>query len=554
MTRESITFLVRGALLAGVVVCGLGACLGEISPQLQPAPVEVASCDAVGPAPLRRLSAAEYNRAVQDLLGDASGPARLWPAAGSSTGFDNDVVGQSATAQDIEAFVASAEAVADGVLGRLAQVLPCDLVSLTSDVARRQCAGAYIDQLGRRAYRRPLTSDDRAALLAVYDSGFAIKGFEGGIRAITETVLESPSFFYKIEEGVGSDENGVVALSGYEIATRLSFFITGSIPDEPLLAAAESGVLDTREGVEAETQRLLATPAARARVREFFRQFLELDKIMAAEKDASVYPGFDLAMRGDLLASVEAFAEYVVFDASERTLQELLSASYNFVTARTASLYGVASASTTPELVALDPAQRAGILTDAGLLSALAKRDSTSPIQRGVFVRQALLCQPLGAPPNADVAVVPPADPNKTTRERFAEHVSDSTCAGCHRLIDPIGFGLEAFDAVGRYREQENGQVIDTSGTLIGTDVDGELTGAIDLATRLSTSDYVAACVADRWIMFAQGRNVAKECMVPALETRFAASSGDFTDLIVAIATDDAFRTRPAVVPGSCTP
>ncbi len=554
MAKERTFMLVRAALLGAACVAAHVACLGEISEQLQAPPVEVASCDAVGPAPLRRLSAAEYNRAVNDLLGDASAPARLWPAAGSSTGFDNDVVGQSATAQDIEAFVTSAEAVADGVLARLGTVLPCEMATLTTDQARRACASAYIDKLARRAYRRPLTADDRTTLLAVYDSGFAIDGFDGGIRAITETVLESPSFFYKIEEGVGTGENGVVALSGYEVATRLSFFITGSIPDEPLLAAAENGMLATREGVEAETRRLLATPEARARVRDFFRQFLELDKIMAAEKDPSVLPSFDVATRADLLASVEAFVEHVVFDAEERTLRELMSASYNFVTARTAPLYGLTSIAVTPEKVALDPTQRAGILTDAGLLAALAKRDSTSPIQRGVFVRQALLCQPLGAPPNADVAVVPAADPDKTTRERFADHTSDPSCAGCHRLIDPIGFGLEAFDAVGRYREQENGLVIDTTGTLIGTDVDGELTGAIDLATRLSTSDYVAACVADRWIMFAQGRNTAKECLVPALEARFAETSGDFTDLILAIATDETFRARPAVVPGSCTP
>lgn len=544
----------RGQFVARLVALGclLAGCTGEISDQLNDPPVvETEQCDAVGPAPLRRLSASEYNLAVRDLLGDDTRPASVWPAAGSSTGFDNDVIGQSATAQDIEAFVAAAEHVADGVLARLATVLPCS-VTATTDTLRRECAVAYMNGLARRAYRRPLTDDDRAVLLAAYDAGFGITGFAGGIRAVTETVLESPAFFYRFEEGVGTAENGLIALSGYEMATRLSFFITGSIPDEALLTAAENGVLATRDGVEAEARRLMGTQAARDRLRYFFHQLFELEKIKTAEKAESVYPGFDAAMRADLLASTEAFTEYVVFDSGEPTLKELLSASYGFATARTAPLFGVTSSSAVPERVELDPTQRAGILTDVGLMSALAKRDGTSPIQRGVFVRQTLLCQPLGAPPNAEVAVVPEADPNKTTRERFAEHTADPSCAGCHRLIDPIGFGLEAFDAVGRYRTVENGQTIDTTGSLIGTDVDGELTGAVDLAQRLSESEYVAACIADRWLMFAQGRNVAKECMKPALETHFAQTSGDFPDLVVAIATNDAFRTRPAVVPGSC--
>lgn len=541
----------RLVAVVGVVV-GFGGCTGAISDQLQDPPAQVLDCAANGPAPLRRLSASEYDLAVRDLFGDDSKPARLWPASGSSTGFDNDVLGQSASAPDIEAFVASAEHVADGVLSRMAEVLPCDLATISGSIQQRDCASHYVDVFGRRAYRRPLTQEERGALMEVYDSGRAIDGFNGGIRAITETMLTAPGFLYRIEDGIGTAVDGRIALSAFEVATRLSFLITGSIPDETLLTAAENNSLATPEGVRAQAERLFATAESRAHVRAFFHQYLQLDTILHAEKDPSVGVAFDLATREDLVRSIETFAEYVVFDAPDRTLRALLSAPYNFVTKRTAGLYGLTSIADTPERVELDPSQRAGLLTDAGLMAGLAKRDSTSPIQRGVFVRQTLLCQPLGAPPNAEVAVVPEADPTKTTRERFAEHTSDPSCAGCHRLIDPIGFGLESFDTLGRYRASENGKAIDSTGTLIGTDVDGELTGALDLAHRLSESEDVAACVADRWIMFAQGRNIAKECAVPALESQFIKTDGDFADLILSIATSEAFRTRPTVNAETC--
>jgi hypothetical protein len=169
-------------------------------------------------------------------------------------------------------------------------------------------------------------------------------------------------------------------------------------------------------------------------------------------------------------------------------------------------------------------------------------------------VRVQLLCQNLGAPPDANIASVPVPDPKLTTRERFAAHTAEPVCAGCHKLIDPIGFGFEGFDAVGRYRDTENGKAIDTQGELTNTDVTGPFNGVVELANLLVQSQEVSACVADRWIMFALGRNLGDECMRLTLEQRFASTGGDFVDLIIAIATDPSFRTRPALAAESCEP
>jgi hypothetical protein len=210
---------------------------------------------------------------------------------------------------------------------------------------------------------------------------------------------------------------------------------------------------------------------------------------------------------------------------------------------------------TTPVRVSLDPKQRAGLLTDPTLLSTLAKPNETAPVLRGLFVREHLLCQPVSPPPPTVDQTPPPVDPNKTTRERWAALLAPAGCASCHNLMNPIGFGFESYDAVGRFRSTENGKPIDASGELVGTaSSDGTFDGAVELAGRLSGSEELASCLSAQWFTYAAGRANGDDdaCALRDVVTRFAGSGFKLRELLLAIVTDASFTTRPVLASGGC--
>jgi len=227
----------------------------------------------------------------------------------------------------------------------------------------------------------------------------------------------------------------------------------------------------------------------------------------------------------------------------------MLTASYTFVSPELAAFYGVTAPSGPGfERVELDPAERAGLLTMGSLLTINAHSNQTSPVHRGKLVREAFLCDIMPLPPPDVMITVPTPDPDSTARERFAEHSKNPTCKACHELMDPIGFGFENYDAVGRFRALENGAAIDASGSIIQSDIDGEFDGAVELAHKLTGSNDVRDCYATQWFRYASGRGEthADKCSTTALRERFKASGGDIKELLVALTQTDAFLYRKA--------
>jgi hypothetical protein len=289
-------------------------------------------------------------------------------------------------------------------------------------------------------------------------------------------------------------------------------------------------------------------------VGEFYRQWLGLGALDTVAKDPAVYPDFTEGLRGAMRAETQAFVEHVMW-AADHKLAMLLTAPLGFAaTAELAKLYGVAPA---PGMVALPPAQRAGVLTQAGVLAVHALPNQSSPVTRGKFVREQLLCQtPSQPPPNLNVTP-PDVDPTKTTRERFVEHTANAGCAACHTLMDPIGFGLEAYDGIGRFRATEGGRPVDDAGELTQTkDADGPFVGARALAERLAGSAQVRDCVATQWFRYTMGRfdGAGDECSLKPLREAFTASGGDLEELLVAMTRTEAFLTRRALAPGEVMP
>ncbi|HEX2879059.1 MAG TPA: DUF1588 domain-containing protein, partial [Polyangiaceae bacterium] len=298
--------------------------------------------------------------------------------------------------------------------------------------------------------------------------------------------------------------------------------------------------------IRAQAERLLQLPRARERLGLFFTEWLELRNIDRMLKDATQFPDYSLQQGAMLRDQVELFATAVVLDQAG-TPADLLTASYTFMTPELAPLYGVAAPAMPGfSRVDLDPTRRIGLLTHVGILANLAKANQNDPVHRGKFVRERLLCQVVPPPP-ANANITPPAvRADATTRERFAQHRADPSCAACHALMDPIGLGFEHYDALGQWRDTENNLPIDATGEIIGTDVAGTFDGAIELSHKLAQSAQVRACLVEQLFRFAHGRSVtaADDDRMSWLGGQFEASSYQIKALLVALTQSQAFRFR----------
>lgn len=492
-------------------------------------------------APLRRLSRAQYNNTVQDLLGNTSKPADKF-LSDTLGAFSGSAALARVSPIEVDEYRAAAEQLASDAVQNLAALLPCQPAAMGDE----PCARQFIADFGLRVYRRPLGSDESDSLLQTFRDARTEGDFVFGIQAVLTAMLESPYFLYRVDlPPAGAAAGAVVLLDSYAVASRLSYFLWNSMPDTELFARAQAGKLTEPSDVEAEARRMLADARARPAITDFFGQWLLLAGLDNMTKDPTLFPDYSDALRLSMQTETLKFSEYVMFDADAR-LDTLLLSPKSFVDGALAALYGLPSAQSFT-LVDLDPTQRAGILTQASLLTVTAHNDSTSPTRRGKFVRDRLMCQsPPPPPPNVSFKL-PPPKPGESARERYAVHVANPSCASCHTLTDPVGFGFENYDAIGKYRSSDGGKAIDASGQVnASNDIDGPFVGVIELSQKLARSEQVRDCMARQWFRYAQGRNEADgdEASVRVALAAFEAKGSDLRELIVATTLADAFRLR----------
>jgi len=489
---------------------------------------------------VRRLSNNEYDRSVQSLLLTTQ---RLAADFAPDTRQNDFTVNTAQTVDPVLAgqYQAAAETLAhEAVTVRLGSLVPCG----TQDEA---CAGQFITSFGRRAYRRPLTNSEHDALLAVYHAGIVGGGFKDGLELVITAVLQSAGFLYVTELGPGG--TGAISLDLYEIASAISYLITGAPPDDALLAAAAQGALASADGREAQARRLMQTPAASAQLRLFVEQWLGVDQLLSiarAKPDFSKY-------RADMLAETDTFIDEVMAHDGA-SVSALLGADYTMLPPTLAPFYGMQAGMAPGVRVSLSGTPRRGILTQASFLSVHAHVDGTAPVLRGVTVLRKVLCVDIPKPTGLKVAIVPPKpDPSLTTRQQYVQHSADAACKTCHQMIDPIGFAFEGFDEIGAERTEngqkgrEHGQAVDTSGAIAtGSDVDGSVAGAAELASQLARSEMVRDCFARQAFRFAAGqRNDGTEATFDALWSgQPAASRESLTELFVMYVRSDLFGKR----------
>jgi mono/diheme cytochrome c family protein len=452
--------------------------------------------------------------------------------------FDDHAGSGAMTIVRLDEHWAAARSLAAGVAARLAGTHGCG-------VDRSACADRLLDALVRPAFRRTLTADERARYRAHALAGATA---EAGVERLVRAVLVSPHFLYRSELGVFDAARGRASLSGEEVATALSFGLWGVGPDDALLAAAARGALASPAAVEATARRMLDDPRARPVLETFAEQWLGLERVLTADKRTESYPGYDSALRRALVGETSRLFAHVVLDSTHR-LDELFVADYTFVDAAIARLYGLPPPPMGWARTSLASTPRRGILGHGSVLAAYAYSDQSSPVRRGVFVRERLLCQHLGTPP-PNAGGLPEVDPRATTRERFAQHASDPACAGCHRAIDPIGFGFERFDALGRTRDTEAGRPIDARGDVVDLEALGAGTSAPfasleALGRILSGSGAARRCFATQYLRFARGvvESGADLCAIEAVAARLEAG-GDLRDAIAATYATPTFLER----------
>jgi len=516
---------------------GLAGCIGNIGDGKGldgTPPYETAdACDAGMTVPLRRLSKGEYERTIVDLFGGSVVPSASFPESSLGYPFSSYADANGVSLPGAEAIMLAAEEAALQAIESLPALLPCDASS-----ADRTCVEEMVRAFGKRAFRRPVRDDEVSRLMTdVYD--VAEGEVVDRVACVLSAMLQMPQFLYLVEEGTPSDDGRTVRLTDYETASRLSYLLWGTMPDDLLLSAAEAGKLATKEGIEAEARRLLADRARAApALVGFVRQWMGIDELAEQPKSVTAFPDWD-----ELMPHLEAeslrFAEHVLFDGTG-TLEELLTSPTAFVNAAMESFYGLPAQSAGDDdwrEVELDAGERPGILTRPAHMAAFAHSEMPAPTLRGKFIRTQLLCETIPPPPKeaANVTVQ-----GETLVDRSQWLIDHEFCGGCHKLLDGIGIGLMNYDAIGQW-DAAGGP----PGEVVGME-DGVFHTPAELMDRLAGSEELAACAVRQVFRYAAARDDDKgdRCQIEALQTALSAAGGDLRELMIALVVSDAFVVR----------
>jgi hypothetical protein len=502
--------------------------------------------DAFAPAEpvLPRLTAAQYRNAIAHLLGPGLPGVPLEPDTNPylfyNIGAASTFLSELGVQQYEEAADLLSRAVFDDPARREA------LVGCVPLAPADACAQSFIHTFGRRAYRRPLTAEERARWTKI--AGDLAEGDPWrGLRFAVAGMLQSPHFLYRVELGEPDPlDPSRLRLTGWEMATRLSFLLWNGPPDDLLLEAAERGDLYTDAGLVAEAERLLEDPRARLALQDFFAQYLDLARLDHVSRDPARWPMWSPTMTASMRTEVQLLVDDLIH-RRDSDIRQLFSTRRTFVNAELAALYGVQAEGASPitfvPIELPEDGPRAGILSLGAFLAMNAHETITSPTLRGKYLRERVLCEVIPPPPG-DVDTDLGDDginDAQTVREKLEQHQKDPTCAGCHAIIDPPGFLFEHFDSIGAYRTLENGRPIDATGNLDAIPLDG----ARELAAALETDPRVGRCIVNQLYRHATGRlpELSERPALKRLEDKFVAADHRFRQLLLDLVVSEAFRT-----------
>ncbi|MFO0890320.1 MAG: DUF1592 domain-containing protein [Isosphaeraceae bacterium] len=509
-------------------------------------------------ATVRRLTHAEYNSTVEDLLGDHTQPAGGFPNEDFVGGFKNQREAQGISPLQAEAYSRAAERLARAAFRRGDDrgLIPRPPGSPTDAVA----AGEFVRRFGLKAFRRPLSEAEigRYSALLLGEAG-RTGSFHAGASIVVEAMLQSPHFLFLIERGPNSPT------AAYETASRLSYLLWGTTPDDGLLRAAGSGELATAQQVEMMARRMLDDPRARRAMGEFLAQWMRFDRVREAVRDRRKFREFNAELAAAMVEETRRLFDHLAWD--DQDFRGFFTADYTFVNADLARLYGLPAPAQDFAKVAYPAGSgRSGVLGHGSFLVLTSKPAETSPTARGLFIRNQFLGQEVPPPPPGVNSVLPNVteDAPMTNRQRLAVHLNSESCTGCHRLIDPIGLGFEQYDAIGAFQKKQvlrfasdrGGESrgrrdvvkeleIDPSGFIQGVE-DSSFSSPRELGRLLAESKTCQKAIVKQFFRYAFGRHetVRDQPALDALFVKFRDSGFRFRELIVALVTSDLFLQK----------
>ena len=497
---------------------------------------------------LRQLTRHEYQNTVNDIFNLNLNLTNNFPQESRVHGFTNNADTAFVTARHLDVYYAAAAKVAQEATSQQnfrASIwengLGCG--------SNAECLNRFVDIFGTKIFRRPLTAAEKTTYLTFFKDGITdfnhSDHFRQAIRQGITVLLMSPHFLYRSE--MGEPKEGVYQLTQWEIASLLSYTFTGSTPDAVLLEKARNNQLSTKAALKQEAERLLATPAGREQMAHFAAEWWDADAEVVGSKNEQLYPGYGPSTILSMVGELKNFFLEVTFN-STGSFEELYLADYAMVNDELSRYYGLGGQSGTGYR-RVTTTQRGGVLTMGAILAANASTEETSPVKRGIFVREQLLCDELPPIPRDINIAAPDLDPTKPVRERFTTHSANEVCWNCHQFIDDIGYSLENFDASGRFRTTENGLAIRTDGlvqAIDASDDDHTIADRHDLAEILADAGSTKACMVRQYYRYVGGYSEggADQCALNNLNKIFSDSGFDIQSLLVGITQLDSFVLR----------
>lgn len=509
-----------------------------------------------GAPTVRRLTHSQYEHTVRDLLGVQIQPAAGFPPEDFIGGFKNQSEGQGVSPLQAEAYGKAAERLARAAFrgGDQRGLIPGEPTSPTdADLAEK-----FVRQFGLQAFRRPLAQSEveRYRELFLHEAG-RTRDFHGGAAIVVEAMLQSPHFLFRTQQGGENVQ--------YEVASRLSYFLWDTMPDEELLAAAQRGELASREQVEATARRMLADPRAKASLEEFLAQWMRFDRVLGATRDRRRFREFNSEIAAAMVEETRRLFDHLVWN--DQNFMDFFTADYTFVNSDLARLYGLpAPADEFAKVSYPADSGRSGVLGHGSFLVLTSKPAETSPTARGLFVRNHFLGHEVPPPPPGVNTVLPAltASTPLTNRQRLDAHLNSEACANCHRLIDPIGLGFEQYNAIGVFQEKlqlqfgsrrggDNGDRqpasvaldLDTSGYIQGME-NSHFATPKELGRLLAESAVCQKCIVKQLFRYGLGREETPQDqpVLDSLLVKFKGSGFQFRELVVALVTSDLFLQR----------
>lgn len=538
---------VWGARLQAAVLLtplSLGAgCLGIISDNAGNAgvdrkPIDLMCAGDAGPgmgvSPLQPLTRQQIASSTRFLFPGIAEPALqealgFLPPDGRAGGFPSNVEVPSDLSA-IDGTQIFAEKAAAAAMAAVGSWQPCDPAE-----GEDACASMIVRTIGRRAYRRSLTDEEATSLDALFAAGKGLGGFNDGVHTLVEALLQSPSFLFRIEEGQPTDVPDVFVLKGTELASRLSFALWDAPPDDALLDRAEAGDLDSAQGLTKVVREMLTDERSKQGVTNFHEAWLGLENLLNEPKDREIYPDYTPQLAQDMLRETSDYVYNVILQ-QQGNIERLLTSPVTYVNSRLAAHYGMDATGLVADTFEERPTpqHRGGLLTHASILTNYSRDDETTVIFNGKLVREQFLCQTMPEPP-------------PLSQDGAVDRLVTQPCAGCHVLMDPVGFGFQRFDGIGKVQAGAEVDAMLAEATLDNAgDISGAFGGLTELSQKLAGEPAVSDCISQYWVTYLLQRVAGDDdqCNLDHVKKTFEDSGHTIQELIVAVLSSDLYRYR----------